>query len=230
MCAVYHAFGDPDDPDAEPPTPGVPQSPLSNWDPADHGLDSSPVPGLRGGGSSPAIDPASLPFEPISLDTVAASLSPQRSHDDRVETPMIAGAKIQHLLSSNLLKKKEHLGLVPITNSQTVLKTVPREDLFPGHPDRERLIGRLEGILIGHWHGKEGLPLEKCYALCDVASPDEILRDMFSAARDLAEGHSGGEECGEADDVGGSGKASKTKKKALAMRGGKCYALSYRRR
>jgi hypothetical protein len=55
-------------------------------------------------------------------------------------------------------------------NSVTILE----KDLFPGYEDRERLIGKVEGMQLVHRQAGTGISLAECYKLCGMAYPEEV--------------------------------------------------------
>ena len=59
-------------------------------------------------------------------------------------------------------------------------RTVPRSNLFMDEASlngeaRERVLGRLEGILIGQWIGHAGLDTQNAYAQVGVQYPDSLI-------------------------------------------------------
>lgn len=55
-----------------------------------------------------------------------------------------------------------------------------QQDQFVNHPEKERLLGRLEGILVGQWAERQGLTLKECYESCGISVPDGSLTDVFA--------------------------------------------------
>ncbi|KAF1843816.1 uncharacterized protein K460DRAFT_408138 [Cucurbitaria berberidis CBS 394.84] len=60
------------------------------------------------------------------------------------------------------------------SSSKGGMVTIRRDELFHGHKDRDRLIGKMEGILITCRHTGTELSLEECYRLCGI--PDSAIR------------------------------------------------------
>jgi hypothetical protein len=58
------------------------------------------------------------------------------------------------------------------SNGQCV--TVVKDDLFVGYSDRDRLINKLEGILLDCQHAGTKIKLAKCYDLCGLTYPEVV--------------------------------------------------------
>lgn len=57
-----------------------------------------------------------------------------------------------------------------------------RDDLFVGHPDRERLLGQIEGMALGQQVLIHGHSLIDSYKLCGMATPSALLAEVNAAA------------------------------------------------
>jgi hypothetical protein len=69
-------------------------------------------------------------------------------------------------------------------------QTLLRDDLFVGYPDRERLLGQVEGMVIGQHVLSEGQTLVDSYQLCGLEMPSALLDEV---SKYLMEEASGGE-------------------------------------
>jgi hypothetical protein len=58
---------------------------------------------------------------------------------------------------------------------KTYQPTIPHKDLYAGQVDRERLLGRVEGALVGQWAEHTGLGLRECYRLCGIPDKEAVL-------------------------------------------------------
>jgi hypothetical protein len=84
------------------------------------------------------------------------------------------------LLKGNFFKKGANHSNGPLEQdaNHAFGKTKLREDLFSDEPEgrKQRLLGRLEGMLIGQWSAGAGLSLEESYAMVGLDYPDEIVQ------------------------------------------------------
>lgn len=67
------------------------------------------------------------------------------------------------------------------------ITTILQDDLFAGHPQQGRLLGRLEGMLVTQWTQRTGVTLRESYQLCGLAAPDAILEAMDESAEKPAQ-------------------------------------------
>lgn len=154
---------------------------------ADEGDES----GEEGGDKSEEEDLRKDSFVPL-LDTAMLSQTTPVTHSrlkfSYVGVPRLPQGKepvVPKGMSPLLVNNKL---LVP--ESGRFRKTVPRTDLFEDVDEytRQRLMGRLEGMLIGQWHaGPPGLSLKEAYAQVGVDYPDQILEAEFRSWLSLCE-------------------------------------------
>ena len=85
--------------------------------------------------------------------------------------PLFSQAALQHTEDKVIMHFK----------GKTYQPTIPHKDLYAGHVDRERLIGRVEGALVGQWAEQTGLGLRECYKLCGI--PDKEAVDAGHAIK-----------------------------------------------
>jgi hypothetical protein len=106
---------------------------------------------------------------------------------DSIEEPKIVTNRpvsIRPLLSNAILQNTADNIIMHIKGG-SYKPTIPHEDLYAGHPYRERLLGRVEGILVGQWAEQTGLGLKECYRLCGISAADAVLASL--AAKDWEE-------------------------------------------
>ncbi|KAF2011757.1 hypothetical protein BU24DRAFT_466433 [Aaosphaeria arxii CBS 175.79] len=94
------------------------------------------------------------------------------------------------LLSDEALLKSSSRPAAPSVEvgGQSFSRTELRRDIFleKSESDRQRLIGRLEGIHIGHLYAGNGLTLQESYNIVGVDYPDEIIDTITKGRPDVA--------------------------------------------
>ncbi|KAF2685558.1 hypothetical protein K458DRAFT_387517 [Lentithecium fluviatile CBS 122367] len=150
---VYHKFNDPNDPEGRPPTPR-PVSPLKLEDEdadADTMHADSPKTVSRG-------------------VTTPGSLEGPKGNTNRLPS-------IRPLLPKSILENTED-NIIMHLNGSAYKPTIPHKDLYTNNPNRERLFGRIEGMLVGQWAERTGLSLQDCYKLCGIPITEALLAKL----------------------------------------------------
>lgn len=80
---------------------------------------------------------------------------------------------------ANLVADSETSMLI---NGKMHKKTSLRDDVFLGHPDRERLLGQIEGMLVGKHMVEKKLCLEDAYKFCGMRVPTALLVEVGNRA------------------------------------------------
>jgi hypothetical protein len=75
-----------------------------------------------------------------------------------------------------------------LSNDDVRKQTLLRDDLFVDYPDRERLLGQIEGMVIGQHVLVDGQTLVDSYKLCGLEIPSALLDEVNGYAVDEASG------------------------------------------
>jgi hypothetical protein len=104
-----------------------------------------------------------------SPQTVSGTKTPESS-----QGPAVSPITIEPLLSNAIVQDTKNSILMHF-DGVAYKPTIPHKNMYAGHPEQDRLFGRLEGMLVGQWAEKTGLGLKECYKLVGISSADAVL-------------------------------------------------------
>ncbi|KAJ4291080.1 hypothetical protein N0V90_010278 [Kalmusia sp. IMI 367209] len=147
---IYHEFNDPNDPEAHPPTPG----PVGPFYESEY--------------NEPELDTESM--DELAAQESPANTSPCKGKQNLIDPDLETSlAKFLREAMATLLVKGD-------IHDEAILED--EDDLFAGYPNRERLLGQLEGILVGKWMSQNKLTFGDCYKLCGIKIPDALRANL----------------------------------------------------
>ncbi|KAF1977182.1 hypothetical protein BU23DRAFT_322609 [Bimuria novae-zelandiae CBS 107.79] len=154
MTTVYHKFNDPDDPEGIPPTP----KPIGQGDLWREEESENDVAGEESD---------DVPTNSTGADGVREALAPVGSFP----SSMLPTVELDNGQSSMFGSEIHELAL-------------RKEDLFLGHPDRERLLGQVEGMLVAKYMSERNVGVEEAFRLCRVEIPPALVAELKRCAVD----------------------------------------------
>ncbi|KAF2641521.1 hypothetical protein P280DRAFT_517718 [Massarina eburnea CBS 473.64] len=164
-AGVYHAWGDCDDPEAQGPTP-PPHIPISDREEtAETEREEEERDGDRAANAATNANPE--PKTPVSLNQPTASPEPPLRAVDNLSSTSPSIPQTTQLV--DIFK--------PFLQDPDSDIIHFREHMFQGYADRERMIGRLEGIGIGMVMAHTKSSLREAYRTCSIAY-DAVLESV----------------------------------------------------